>query len=130
MYANVLVDSSFYIDRLRAGEDPFEEFEKHADETDFVTCGVVMTEVLRGVKIRKARDRMEGLMGVMLYVPTSNSIWQRVAELAWKLDREGLGMQVTDLVIAVSALEADAMVLTFDSDFKRVPGLRVISTLG
>jgi predicted nucleic acid-binding protein len=129
MHADVLVDSSFYIDRLRAGEDPFEEFERHADETDFMTCGIVMTEVLRGVKIPKARDRMKNLMDVMLYLPTSNSIWERAAKLAWELDRKGRPMQVTDLVIAVCALEVDAFVLTFDSDFDRVPGLRLLRTL-
>jgi predicted nucleic acid-binding protein len=129
MVGNVLVDSSFYIDRLRAGEDPFAELDRYADDVDPVICGVVMTEVLRGVKVRKARDRMEAIMGSMLYVPTVNAIWERVAELAWHLDRKGLGMQVTDLVIAVSALQADAAVLTFDSDFQRVPGLRVIDRL-
>lgn len=38
-------------------------------------------------------------------------------------------MQLTDLVIAASAMAVDAMVLTHDSLFRRVPGLRVIETL-
>jgi predicted nucleic acid-binding protein len=38
-------------------------------------------------------------------------------------------MQVTDLIIAASALEADAAVLTLDSDFRRVPGLRSVTAL-
>jgi predicted nucleic acid-binding protein len=130
MVGNVLVDSSFYIDRLRAGEDPFEEFAEHADEIDFFTCGVVMIEVLRGLKIKRAHTRFSSLMGSMIYVPTHNHIWERAAALAWELDRKGLRMQVTDLLIAVSALEADAAVLTLDSDFSRVPGLHVLQRLG
>jgi predicted nucleic acid-binding protein len=129
MPGNVLVDSSFYIDRLRAGEDPLEELTVHAEECDYFTCGVVMTEVLRGLKLRKAHDRMAEFMGCMLFVPTSNKIWDRVRNLAWQLDRVGKFMQVTDLVIAASALEADAAVLTLDSDFRRVPGLRVVSEI-
>jgi hypothetical protein len=126
MSGNVLVDSSYYIERLRAGEDPFDDFAHHADHADFITCGVVITEVLRGVKIRKAYDRLSSLFGAMIYVPTSNRIWERVHELAWELDRAGSHMQVTDLVIAVAAIESDAAVLTFDSDFRRVPRLRVL----
>jgi predicted nucleic acid-binding protein len=130
MLGNVLVDSSFYIERLRAGLDPFEELGAWADECDFFTCGVVVTEVLRGVKGQKAHDRMAGVFGCMLFVPTLNTVWERVERLAWQLDRKGLHMQVTDLVIAASALEADAAVLTFDSDFTRVPDLRVGQRLG
>lgn len=129
MFANVLVDSSYYIDRLRAGEDPFEDFAQHADESDFFTCGVVMIEVLRGMKIKKAHDRLAALMGAMIYVPTPNRIWERAAELAWQLDRQGRFVHVPDLVVAVCALEADAFLLTLDSDFRRVPGLHVIDRL-
>ena len=129
MAGNVLVDSSFFIDRLRAGEDPFEVFAAHADDCDFLTCGVVMTEVLRGLKVKKAHTRFAELFGCMIYVPTANRIWERVATLAWELDRTGMTMQVTDLVIAACALDADAAVLTTDSDFTRVPGLRVLRRL-
>jgi predicted nucleic acid-binding protein len=126
MFGSVLVDSSYYIGRLRAGEDPFEDLAYFSDNADFITCGAVKTEVLRGVKVRKAYDRLEKLFGAMIYVPTSNRIWERVQQLAWAMDRDGLPMQVTDLIIAASALEAEAAVLTFDSDFRRVPGLSVL----
>lgn len=130
MVGNVLVDSSYYIGQLRAGEDPFADFALHADDIDFFTCGIVRIEVLRGVKVAKARERFAALFSVMLNVPTTARILERAADLAWQLDREGRVMQVTDLLIAVSALEADAALLTFDSDFRRIPGLRVIDTLG
>jgi predicted nucleic acid-binding protein len=126
---NVLVDSSYLIGRLRYGEDPLIELAEYFDEFDFFTCGVVTVEVLRGIKLPKAHAKMLQFLGCMSYVPTTNSIWERVSQMAWELDRAGKTMQVTDLVIAVSALHADAAVLTMDSDFYRVPGLRVISGL-
>ena len=130
MAGNVLVDSSFFIDRLRVGGDPFREFAAHADADDFLTCGVVVAEVLRGVKGKKMHQRLESLFGCMIYVPTLNHVWERAAKLAWELDRKGRIMQITDLVIAACALDADAVVLTLDSDFAQVPGLRVIARLG
>ena len=129
MAANILVDSSFFIARLRLSADPFEEFAARADLADFLTCGVVVAEVLRGMKVKRAHAHLAALLGCMIYVPTPNRVWERVAKLAWELDRAGKGMQIPDLVIAVCALEADATVLTLDSDFARVPGLRVISRL-
>jgi predicted nucleic acid-binding protein len=129
MAARALVDSSFYIDRLRAGEDPLEELAAFADDWDVLTCGVVRTEVLRGMKHKNAHRQMRETMDCMLYVPTTNAVWERVEELAWELDRAGKFMQVTDLIIAACALAADAIVLTLDSDFQRVPGLQVVSKL-
>jgi predicted nucleic acid-binding protein len=129
MAGSALVDSSFFIDRLRRGLDPLEELAAWSDEWEFLTCGVVQIEVLRGLKHPAARKRMQESMDCMLYVPTLNSIWEKARDLAWKLDRAGKAMQVTDLLIATCALESDAQVLTLDSDFERVPGLRVIRAL-
>ena len=72
---------------------------------------------------------MADFLGCMLYVPTLNAFWDRAANLAWELDRIGRTMQVTDLIIACCALESEAAVLTFDSDFENVPNLRAISAL-
>lgn len=130
MAGRALVDSSFFIGRLRAGLDPLEELTAYSDDWEMVTCGVVMVEVLRGMKQKSAHKRMAEYMGCMLYVPTLNAVWERAAKLAGEMDRTGRVMQVTDLLIAVSALDSDAVVLTMDSDFARVPGLRVISQLG
>jgi predicted nucleic acid-binding protein len=130
MAASALVDSSFFIDRLRAGADPLEELAPFADDWDILTCGVVRTEVLRGLKHKSSLRHMREAMDCMLYIPTTNSVWERVERLAWDLDREGKSVQLTDLVIAACALEADAVVITLDSDFRRVPGLQTAPKLG
>jgi len=101
----------------------------HSDDWELLSCGVVQVEVLRGMKHKKAHQRMADFMGCMLYVPTLNAVWERAAALAWSLDRLGRSMQVTDLLIAVCALDSDAAVLTFDSDFANVPELRTLRAL-
>ena len=129
MAGRALVDSSFFIGSLRSGRDPLKELSVHSDDWELLTCGVVQVEVLRGMKHEKAHRRMADFIGCMLYVPTLNVVWERVAALAWELDRIGRTMQVTDLIIACCALEHEAAVLTFDSDFENVPNLRAISAL-
>lgn len=129
MAGRVLVDSSYLIDRLRAGLDPLHEFSERSDEWEFLTCGVVMVEVLRGMKHKAAHQRMSRFMSCMIYVPTLNNIWEKVERIAWELDRRGRFTQVTDLIIAACAMEGDAAVLTLDSDFSRIPDLRVIDRL-
>ena len=65
----------------------------------------------------------------MIYIPTSNAIWERAAELAWTLDRQGILLPAQDLLIAAHALQADAAILTHDAHFQAIPGLRVIDHL-
>jgi predicted nucleic acid-binding protein len=129
MVGNVLVDSSYFIDRLRRGIDPLVELSRFADRVDFVTCGVVQVEVLRGIKQERVHRRMAETLGSMIYVPTLNHVWERVSRYAWELDRKGKSMQVGDLVIAVCAEESGAAILTLDSDFLRFPGARVLRDL-
>jgi predicted nucleic acid-binding protein len=65
----------------------------------------------------------------MINVPTDNRLWEEVERTVWKFDREGNIMPLTDVIIGCCALRVGAVVLTFDSDFSRFPGLRVTNQL-
>ncbi|MBC8039039.1 MAG: PIN domain-containing protein [Opitutaceae bacterium] len=121
----LLPDSSFYITCARQNIDPFTEIAARAADAELTTCGVVVAEVTRGRRDPHVLRRFQAAFAVMIYLPTTNAVWERVAQLAWSLDREGTVLQLPDLIIAATALEADATVLTFDAHFKKIPGLRV-----
>lgn len=129
MEENVLVDSSFFISRIRRRLDPFTELAMSDARYEFYSCGVVMAEVGCGITIPKHYRTVREHFSVMCWVPTSDQIWDKVTNLLWTLARKGIVMKIPDATIAVSALEVDAAVLTFDSDFQFVPGLRVINSL-
>lgn len=130
MASLVLPDSNFFIRSLKAGLDPFAQLAQHAEKTEFVTCGVVVAEVTRGLRAPSLRQKFGENFALMTCVPTTTFIWDRVAHLAWSLDRQGIILPLPDLIIAATALEADATVLTFDTHFKKIPGLRVTDHLG
>ena len=125
----ILPDSRVFIEDLRAGRDPFARFAPYPDVCEFATCGIVVTEVCRSVHdpnlLRRVRERFE----VMVHIPVSRVIWERVTQLAWALDRRGIVLPATDLIIASCALQVGAAVLTNDAHFRHVPGLEVIGAL-
>jgi len=125
----VLPDSSFYIRCMRVRLDPFQELRRHLESLDFFTCGVVITEVSRGLREPHVRHAFQTNIASMTCIETTTAIWERVAQLAWSLDRRGEVLQVPDLVIAACALHVDAAVLTFDAHFQHIPGLRVLDRL-
>ena len=125
----VLVDSNFFITRATRGEDPFVELVRWSEQYEFATCGVIMLEVLRGRLEPAMKNKFSQRFGVMVYIPTHNRVWERATALAWALDRRGVKLSLSDLVIAAHALEAGASVLTADRQFNDVPGLTVLDQL-
>jgi hypothetical protein len=126
----VLVDSSYYIALARNGQDPLQALAYAAVDRDLAVCGVVRCEVARGIRHAKVLKQFQSFWDVMVNVPTDNLLWSAVEELAWRLDRQGNILPLSDLVIASCALRIDATVLTFDRHFELVPGLRFTDRLG
>lgn len=120
----VLVDSSWYIHHFRARRDPLRELRTIAHMREIATCGIVRCEVARGIadplRLRKFDERWD----VMLYVPTDNALWAQTQALLWHLDRRGVILPLTDVAIACCARRIGAVVLTHDSHFEQIPGIR------
>jgi predicted nucleic acid-binding protein len=125
----VLPDSNFFIGRLRAGQDPFIALSPYEDRYEFATCGMVAMEVCRGLRLPKVLQNVREQFDVMIFIPTSNQIWERATQLAWSLDRRGIVLPAPDVLIAAHALQTNATVLTFDAHFHSIPGLQVVDHL-
>lgn len=125
----VLADSSYYIQALRESRDPLRSLALAAATRDLVVCGVVRCEVARGIKRPEVLARFHAVWNVMVNVPTDNRLWDKVEATAWELDRAGVVLPLTDLVIACCAQRIGAVVLTYDQHFARIPGVRAVDRL-
>lgn len=125
----VLADSSFYIRLMREGQDPLRALALAAAARDLVVCGVVRCEVGRALRPVERLQRFQRFWNVMINVPTDDRLWEAVEATAWKLDRSGVILPLTDLVIACCAQRIGAVVLTFDQHFSQIPGVRAVSQL-
>ena len=125
----VLADSSYYIRALRESRDPFRSLALAAATRDLVVCAVVRCEVGRGIKSPGVLKRFQAVWNVMVNVPTDNRLWEEVEATLWQLDRQGIVLPLTDVVIACCAQRADAVVLTYDQHFAQIPGVRAVDRL-
>ncbi len=127
--ALVLVDSSYYITLLRQGADPLAELKRYEHRRDIAVNGVICAEVLRGRVDPHVRDRYLRAFSVARFLSLTPRGWQRVAQLAWELDRKGEIIPLPDIIIGVTALEHGAAVLTFDRHYQKIPGVVAVSDL-
>lgn len=121
-----MVDSSWYIRQASSGKDPLKELALAAVDRDIAVCGLIVTEVGRGIREKRFLDRYLRVWTQMLYVPSTQKRWQETLELAWQLDRQGIVLPLQDLHISVCALQIGAVVLTEDRHFQQIPGLTVV----
>lgn len=125
----VLADSSYYIRLMREGRDPLRALALAAATRDVAICGIVRVEVGRALRPVERWKKFQTAWNVMLNVPTDNRLWEEVEAVAWQLDRSGVILPLPDLVIACCAKRIDAVVLTFDEHFQKIPGVRAVSQL-
>ena len=123
----ILVDTNIYIRLLRQNRDPAAAFFEHYDTVNLVTCGMVRLEVLRGIRHDRTRERLGRFLDTMQYVPADPALWDEAALIAWRADRAGYVIPNTDAFIAACAFRRGAAVLTNDVDFRRIPGLVVLT---
>ena len=86
-------------------------------------CGVIRVEVLRGIVNSAQKDRIAAFFDVLPEIPSDANLWQEVTDLAWRLDRSGKVLPLTDLMIAVSAQRVGATVISLDEHFAQIPNL-------
>lgn len=125
----VLADSSYYIRLLRQGLDPLRTLALAAATRDLAICGIVRCEVGRALRRVATWKRFQSVWDVMINVPTDNLLWEEVERTLWNLDRKGMVLPLTDVVIGCCAIRIQGVVLTFDHHFSQIPGVRAVTRL-
>ena len=120
-----LVDSSKYISWMRAGRSPVTMLAQSLRTRSLVSCGIIRIEVLRGIVRKKVHAELTALFDAIPQIAIDDGIVRDATETAWRLDRKGRVLPVTDLLIAACAQRVGAVIVTEDPHFKHIPGITV-----
>ena len=128
----VLVDTTVWIDLFAAKSTPeVAELERMLNEKeDICICGIILTEVLQGIREDEDYQRTLSRFNTFLFLPMTHSAFLRAAELYRSLRRRGITIRKpVDCMIASVAIEHDLALLHNDRDFDRIEtycGLKVV----
>lgn len=127
-----LVDTSVWIDFF-AGRDTTRvaALESLVDEReDLCTCGVILTEVLQGIRDDKQHKQTESVLSNLIYLPMDRSTFLLAANIYRGLRSRGITIKNSvDCMIAAVCIEHEAHLLHNDRDFHCIAdifGLRVV----
>jgi predicted nucleic acid-binding protein len=124
----VLVDTSAFISFFR-GLEYADEVAELLNKNRVVITGIIVAELLQGIKDKGERQKISELCGAVCTLEITTPLWVKAGLLASSLREKGIMLPLTDIAIAVVALEHDLQVLTLDSHFRKIEGVKLYTPL-
>ncbi len=119
----VLVDTTVWIDFFAArSSDHVVALENLIiNREDICICGIVLTEVLQGIRKISEFKKTRDLFNNLRFLPMPYSVFLKAAEIYRGLRRKGIPIRKSvDCMIASVAIENDISLLHNDKDFEAI----------
>jgi predicted nucleic acid-binding protein len=116
----VIVDTTVWIDFFGGLESPHVSALESLirNKHDISTCGVILTEVLQGIRKEKEYKATKERFDSFIFLPMTHATFVRAAEIYRFIRRKGLTIRKPiDCMIASVAIEHDIQLLHNDRDF-------------
>ena len=125
MKNKILVDTTIWIEFFRGRSKIADYLEMLLTQNVVYTCGIVMFEVLQGVKSEGERNKILDILVTLPYVEMTKKLWQNAAELSVSMKKDGVNLPLSDIFIATIALQNDLPLYTLDNHFTQIPNLKL-----
>ncbi len=118
----ILVDTSVWIAYFSNEEIPHVDFlDQMIREREIYICGVIITEILQGLKEEKTYNEIATLLKSLKYLEVSYETYEHAANIYRKLRVKGITIRKTmDCIIAAIALKNNMELLHLDRDFNEI----------
>jgi predicted nucleic acid-binding protein len=88
-------------------------------------CGPVLYELSQGIRSEKEKALLADGFSALCYLEIDKPLWLKAGTLSASLNKIGKTIPLSDILIAILALEHDLSVLTEDRHFNQIPGLKL-----
>jgi len=116
----ILIDTTVWIDLFSDNETSqvkkLENLIFHQE--DLCTCGVIMTQVLQGIRNDQEYRKILSVLKNLLYLPMDQSVFIQSSNIFRTLRKQGITIRKSiDCMIAAVCIEHDCQFLHNDRDF-------------
>jgi len=126
MNTGIIVDTCVWIEFFRKRESAITRHLKSLlRERKVIMVGMVLAEVLQGVKRPPEAVLVKSHLKRIQYVEMTREAWENAGEMSASLRGKGITIPLSDLVIAATALSKNHEVFTIDPHFEKVPKLKL-----
>jgi len=122
-----LADTTVWIEFFRGKSKVADLIEMLLTENAVCTCGVVMFELLQGIKSEGEKNKILSILATLPYFEMTQQLWRSAAEVSLSLKKHGVSLPLSDIFIATIAVENDLSIYTLDNHFTQIPNLKLHS---
>lgn len=113
----ILLDTNIVIDMINnSGDEHWSFFQQDS----VVLCGIVITELYRGIKNQKEERAVELFVNSVDSLPLKQDDWKQIGIFIAKLRDSGLIVPVQDAIIAYLSIKYNCSLCTNDKHFKLI----------
>ena len=127
--SKILLDTNAYTN-LMTGDTAVLDILSNAETVimSVIVLGELLCGFKRGTKERQNKNRLDAFLEkpTVKILPVSNETSEFFALVKHNLKTAGTPLPINDVWIAAASLESGALLVTFDSHFEKVAGLRVM----
>ncbi len=118
----VLIDTCVWIDFFKFQIGPLGNTVTQLIEDNLAAItGVIMAELLQGIKTETESKRVEKLLHSIHYLTMEERDWINAGQLSQQLRTKGVTLPLTDILIAIIAQRHAVSILTIDKHFQHLP---------
>ncbi|MBI5056583.1 MAG: PIN domain-containing protein [Nitrospirae bacterium] len=121
----ILADTSVWIEFFKLESPTGKRLESLIIKNSVWTCGIVLFELLQGVRSETEKKQIAEALSGMEYLEMSRPLWKKSADLSASLKRKGVTLPLSDIFIASIAIEHNLSVFTLDKHFEQIPGVKI-----
>lgn len=126
----ILPDTCAWIDFFRGAPSTMAgQMEAALVQGVVVTCGVVLFELLQGIKTPQEETLVLNAFQAVPQLEMTGPLWIKAGQLSSQLRKKGHTLPMSDIIIATLALEHSYSLLTEDRHFDVIPDLNVIKAV-
>lgn len=116
----ILIDTTIWIDFFLNNNNAKVSYLLNAinKRDDLCICGVILTEILQGIKNPKERHQVEDLLQMLIFLEMKKETFVLAADIFRDLRKKGITIRKSiDCMIAAVAIENNIPLLHNDRDF-------------
>lgn len=128
MSTGIIVDTSVWVEFFRRPDAAVTlHLKKLLRERKVVMVGMVLAEILQGIRAPKETSLVRERLRELSYIETTRDEWEKAGEISASLRRKGITVPLSDIIVAAPALSRGLEVFTTDPHFEQIPGLKLHS---
>lgn len=125
MNTGIIADTCVWIEFFRKPDAALTlHLKRLIREEKVVMTGMVLAEILQGIKSQKESGLVRDHLLKLPYLETTRNVWENAGDISASLRRQGIKIPLSDLIIAAVAMAHGCQVFTVDPHFDQVKELK------